>query len=185
VDGGFGAATAAAVARLERRAGLAVDGVAGHAALRALRGHARPAARPADPVRFLRPVAGPLGDGFGRRGSRPHQGIDFLAPPGAPVGAAGRGVVVFAGYERGGYGSLVVVRHRLGFSSWYAHLARIAAWRGEPVVGGTPTTGSVVGGTPIGTAGSTGRADGAHLHFEVRRRGRPIDPLPRAAELSR
>src|SRR5204862_2078813 len=88
---------------------------------------------------------------------------------GAPVGAAGRGVVAFAGWNSGGYGNLVVVRHRLGFETWYAHLSRIAVRVGE----------RVVGGRRIGYIGATGHATGPHLHFEVRHFGTPIDPLPR------
>ena len=90
------------------------------------------------------------------------------AAMGAPVGAAGRGVVSYAGYNSGGYGNLVVISHRLGFESWYAHLSRISVSDGE----------RVVGGTRIGAVGSTGRSTGPHLHFEVRRYGTPINPVP-------
>src|SRR5439155_14891960 len=101
------------------------------------------------PVRFLRPVHGPMGDGFGvRPNGRRHTGIDLLAPSGAPIGAAGRGVVSSAGWNSGGYGYLVVVQHRLGFQTWYAHLSRIAVRPGQ----------AVVGGTRIGYVGATGRA---------------------------
>ena len=82
---------------------------------------------------------------------------------------SGRGRVSFAGWNSGGYGNLVVVDHRLGFESWYAHLSRISVYRGQ----------RVVGGTTIGRVGSTGRATGPHLHFEVRRYGSPINPGPR------
>ncbi len=169
-DGGFGANTSSAVRRFQGAAGLAVDGVAGPSTLRALR--RRRLSRgsgPSGPVRFLRPLRAPIGDGFGWVGGRRHTGIDFTAGMGTPVGAAGRGVVAFAGWNSGGYGKLVVVRHRLGFESWYAHLSRIVARPGQ----------SVVGGTRIGYVGSTGRSTGPHLHFEVRRFGTPINPIPR------
>ena len=78
------------------------------------------------------------------------------------------GSPTFAGFNTGGYGNLVVVKHRLGFTSWYAHLSRITTWPGE----------RLVGGTRIGLAGSTGRSTGPHLHFEVRRYDAPIDPAP-------
>jgi peptidoglycan hydrolase-like protein with peptidoglycan-binding domain len=167
-DGGFGPNTRRAVLRFQRAAGLAADGVAGPSTLRALRNR-QSSGVPSGPVRFLRPISGRIGDGFGWVGGRRHTGVDIPAPEGTPVGAAGRGVVVFAGWNDGGYGNLVVVKHRLGFESWYAHLSRIAASEGE----------GVVGGTRIGYVGSTGHATGPHLHFEVRHFGTPIDPVPR------
>jgi hypothetical protein len=169
IDGGFGRRTLAALRRFQRAAALAADAVAGPATIRALKRRRTASPPGGGPVRFLRPLAAPMGDGFGWRGSRPHHGIDFLAPARAPVGAAGRGVVKFAGWNSGGYGNLVIIRHRLGFSTWYAHLSSVAAWRGQ----------AVVGGTLIGHVGSSGHATAPHLHFEARLRGRPFDPAPR------
>ncbi|HYP55427.1 MAG TPA: M23 family metallopeptidase, partial [Solirubrobacterales bacterium] len=153
--------------------GLAVDGIAGLQTLAALRRRtlSAPAASgtPTGPVRFLRPVAGPSGDGFGApRGDHLHQGIDFPVPFGTRVGAAGVGTTIYAGYNYGGFGNLVVIQHRLGFTTWYAHLETITSWVGE----------QVVGGTRIGYVGSTGASTGPHLHFEVRRYDTPIDPAP-------
>jgi len=169
IDGGFGANTGAAVRRLQRAAGLGVDGVAGSATLGALRRRRAAGAAPGGPVQFFRPVRGLLTDGFGWRWGRMHTGIDFEAPTGTTVAAAGRGVVRFAGWNSGGYGYLVMIGHRLGFESWYAHLSSVAASPGQ----------AVVGGTRIGAVGSTGHSTGPHLHFEVRLNGKPIDPVPR------
>jgi murein DD-endopeptidase MepM/ murein hydrolase activator NlpD len=162
VDGGLGPRTAAALARFQFWAGLGADGVAGPATLAALR---RPPPRSA--LRFAWPLAAPVGERFGPRGARFHTGIDLPAPSGTPVAAAGYGCVESAGWDAGGYGNLVVIRHRLGMTSWYAHLRRIAVRPGA----------CVGAGAPIGLVGSTGRSTGPHLHFELRLRGAAVDPL--------
>jgi peptidoglycan hydrolase-like protein with peptidoglycan-binding domain len=171
VDGGFGPGTHAAVTNFQQSAGLTVDGLVGSATLGALRQRSGgPTRTPTGAVRFYRPVAGPIGDRFGapREGGRKHSGIDFPVPHGTLVEAAGVGTTIFAGYNTGGYGNLVVIQHRLGYTSWYAHLSRITSWVGE----------RVQGGTRIGYVGSTGNSTGPHLHFEVRLNNVPIDPIP-------
>jgi murein DD-endopeptidase MepM/ murein hydrolase activator NlpD len=172
IDLAFGPATQAAVELYQRHAGLVVDGLAGPATIASLRGRSRSrnVAAPTGPVSFYRPVPGPIGDGFGapREGGRRHAGIDFPVPHGTLVAAAGVGTTIFAGHNRAGYGNLVVIQHRLGYTSWYAHLSRVTSWVGE----------RVSGGTRIGYVGATGYATGPNLHFEVRYRNVPVDPAP-------
>jgi murein DD-endopeptidase MepM/ murein hydrolase activator NlpD len=180
-DGLFGPLTRAAVMRAQEAAGIGVDGLAGPATIRSLRGGESapsapassspdPSPGPSGPVSFYRPVAGSIGDGFGvqRGGGRVHEGLDFPVPQGTPVQAAGVGTTIFAGYNAGGYGNLVVVQHRLGYTTWYAHLSAVTTGVGA----------TVEGGTQVGLVGSTGYSTGPHLHFEVRRYDTPIDPMP-------
>jgi peptidoglycan hydrolase-like protein with peptidoglycan-binding domain len=172
VDGGYGRVTQRAVKQFQRARRIPVDGRVGRQTLSRMR-HSAPrrgggGGTARGPVRFLRPVRGGMGDGFGWVSGRNHTGIDFPQPMGTYVGAAGRGVVTFAGWNSGGYGNLMIVRHRLGFETWYAHLSRF----------GVGTGAGVAGGTRIAYVGSTGRSTGPHLHWEVRRNGVPINPMP-------
>jgi hypothetical protein len=172
-DGGFGPNTESAVRRFQGVARIGVDGIAGPTTLGALRGIRvvtnAPASSPIGPVRFFRPVPGAIGDRFGWiPPGRWHTGLDFPEPKGTPIHAGGVGVVSFAGLNTGGYGNLVVISHRLGFESWYAHMSVIGASVGQ----------RVSGGQTIGYVGSTGHSTGPHLHFEVRHFGSPVDPTP-------
>jgi murein DD-endopeptidase MepM/ murein hydrolase activator NlpD len=173
IDAVFGPMTDGALRNFQRAYGLSADGLAGPQTISALRrGSASRGTTPVanGPVRILRPVPGPTGDRFGapRSGGRTHTGLDFPVAYGTRVGAAGVGVTEFAGWNSGGYGNLVVIRHRLGYTTWYAHLSSITTWVGE----------EVTGGTRIGYVGSTGHSTGPHLHFELRRNAVPIDPFP-------
>jgi murein DD-endopeptidase MepM/ murein hydrolase activator NlpD len=121
---------------------------------------------------FRAPVAAPVSSGFGTRVHpilgevRVHTGIDYAAGTGVPIKAAGSGIVVWAG-PRGGYGNAVIIDHRNGLATLYAHQSRVNATVGQKV-----STGQVVG-----FVGQTGMSTGPHLHFEVRELGAPVDPL--------
>jgi hypothetical protein len=97
---------------------------------------------------------------------RIHNGLDFVAPPGKNVFATGDGYVTFVEYSRKGYGNEIVINHKFGFSSRYAHLSAIKVKEGE----------RVKRGQIIGAVGSTGRATGPHLHYEVLLNGKPVNP---------
>jgi murein DD-endopeptidase MepM/ murein hydrolase activator NlpD len=97
----------------------------------------------------------------------PHLGVDYAAPHGTPVSSVADGTVTLAGWN-GGMGKCVKVRHAGGVTTTYGHLSRIGALRvGE----------RIEQGRVIGYVGSTGRATGPHLHFEIDRNGRHVDPL--------
>jgi murein DD-endopeptidase MepM/ murein hydrolase activator NlpD len=98
-----------------------------------------------------------------------HTGIDLMAPYGSPIRAAAGGVVVYAGWYFA-YGKIVDIRHADGLITRYAHMSEFA----PGVAPGTP----VAEGEVIGQIGTTGRAHGAHVHFEVRIDGHPVDPKP-------
>ncbi len=96
-----------------------------------------------------------------------HSGLDFAAPSGTSVLSAADGVVSFVG-QRSGYGNVVEVDHGNGLMTRYAHLSTFIAREGQ----------KVQTGTPIARVGSTGRSTGPHLHFEVHRADRSLDPKP-------
>jgi murein DD-endopeptidase MepM/ murein hydrolase activator NlpD len=94
-----------------------------------------------------------------------HSGLDFAAPAGTSVLSAADGLVTFVG-ERSGYGKVVEVTHSNGLFTRYAHLSGYLSRKGQ----------QVQTGTPIAKVGSTGRSTGPHLHFEVHRGDRTLDP---------
>jgi murein DD-endopeptidase MepM/ murein hydrolase activator NlpD len=120
------------------------------------------------------PVLAPVTSAFGLRQDpishrvKFHKGLDLAAPEGMKVVTALPGTVVFAGYERG-FGNTVLIQHAGGLQTRYGHLGSIEVKSGE-VVSGQQL---------VGTVGGTGRSTGPHLHFEVVRMGKPVDPLPR------
>jgi murein DD-endopeptidase MepM/ murein hydrolase activator NlpD len=95
-----------------------------------------------------------------------HPGIDFRGAKGDPVHVTADGNVVFTG-RKGGYGNCIIVQHKNDFQTLYGHLSHIDVNEGQ----------SVKTGDVIGKVGSTGRSTGAHLHYEVRKSGKPINPV--------
>jgi murein DD-endopeptidase MepM/ murein hydrolase activator NlpD len=141
----------------------------------------------AGPIRASRPGAGnpfetgesvpshwPLDvQGFVTRGQvRPgvvdesHPGIDIAVPLGTPVRASGGGSVTAAGYEAD-YGLFVLLRHPSGYETMYGHMSRLIAAEGD----------EVQAGQVIGLSGNSGRSTAPHLHFEIRRDDKSVDPL--------
>ena len=98
---------------------------------------------------------------------RNHDGIDFGAPSGTPIRAVAAGTVISASV-RGGYGNATIIDHGGGLATLYAHQSDFAVIPGMVVAAGQV----------IGSVGSTGFSTGPHLHFEVRARGVPVDPMP-------
>jgi murein DD-endopeptidase MepM/ murein hydrolase activator NlpD len=98
-----------------------------------------------------------------------HSGIDLMAPYGSPIRAAAGGTVAYAGWYFA-YGQIVDIQHADGVVTRYAHMAEFA----PGIAPGAP----VSAGQIIGQVGETGRAHGAHVHFEVRLAGRAVDPKP-------
>ncbi len=130
----------------------------------------RPPRTPAEEETFAVPLRGPLHSNFGYRWGRLHAGVDIAVLGTDRVRAARSGVVVANGYlaHYSGYGHTVKIRHGGGMTTVYAHLASASVTVGE----------HVERGETIARAGCTGSCTGPHLHFEVRLRGTPVDPLP-------
>jgi murein DD-endopeptidase MepM/ murein hydrolase activator NlpD len=99
--------------------------------------------------------------------TRMHTGIDFAVPQGTPIYAAGDGVVSYAGYK-GGYGKYVSIKHNTTYTTAYAHAHRIA--------NGIRSGARVRQGQVIAYVGSTGRSTGPHLHYEILRYGKHVNP---------
>ncbi|MCC7250528.1 M23 family metallopeptidase [Hyphomicrobium sp.] len=122
-------------------------------------------------LRLSKPTNGPLAAGFGYRRhpilgyAKLHPGWDYRTSIGTPVRAAASGRVTAAGYD-GPSGNMIVIEHGGGLQTAYAHLSRIGVAQGT----------CVEAGAEIGAAGTSGLTTGPHLHFEVRKDGRAMDP---------
>lgn len=118
--------------------------------------------------RFIRPVPYTIHDKFGIRWGRMHEGIDMFDPGcyGAPIYAADGGTVVVSGWYYA-CGLTVIIDHQNGFKTLYAHASSLNVSVGD----------KVYQGQHIANIGSTGRAYGPHLHFEIWWNGKPVDPM--------
>ena len=116
------------------------------------------------------PAYGTVTDGYGYRWGRMHLGLDIGLLRSLDVVAAAPGLVTATGWLPGyeGYGNVVLVDLGEGYSALYAHLTSVHV----------PVGRWVVRGEQLGQAGCTGSCTGTHLHFELRFRGRSVDPLP-------
>jgi murein DD-endopeptidase MepM/ murein hydrolase activator NlpD len=121
---------------------------------------------------YIWPAKGVLTSGFGQRWGRPHKGIDVANGTGTPVYASADGVIEKAGWNSGGYGNVVDIRHNDGSMTRYGHNSKILVQAGQPVHQGDT----------IALMGSTGFSTGPHTHFEIHPSGKgavnPIAFLP-------
>lgn len=115
---------------------------------------------------FTWPVRGRITSRFGRRGGRMHEGVDLGARSGAPIRAAEAGRVIHSG-RLSDYGKVVIIKHQGYYRSVYAHASKTLVAKGQ----------FVEKGQKIALVGATGRATGPHLHFEIRKRELPRDPM--------
>jgi murein DD-endopeptidase MepM/ murein hydrolase activator NlpD len=116
--------------------------------------------------RFIWPLHGRLTSKFGHRWGSPHHGIDIQARRGTAIKASAPGRVIYSGKESG-YGNLVIVYHGAGYSTIYAHASKLLTKKGR----------RVKRGQIIALVGSTGRSTGPHLHYEIRKRKAPVNPI--------
>ena len=113
------------------------------------------------------PLTADPSSGFGPRSGRKHEGLDLPAPKGTSIRAAADGHVAYSGQGMRGYGKVVVIKHSADLSTVYAHNSANLVRMGDPVKKGQV----------IARVGETGWATGPHVHFEVRKRGVPKNPL--------
>jgi murein DD-endopeptidase MepM/ murein hydrolase activator NlpD len=117
---------------------------------------------------FIWPASGVFTSGYGQRWGRMHRGIDIAGPVGTPIVAAAPGVVVTSGWNAGGYGYMVDIRHPDGTVTRYAHNSRNMVRVGQ----------EVRQGEQIAAMGSTGFSTGPHVHFEIHKPGQgTVNPM--------
>ncbi len=124
---------------------------------------------PADPADYRNPIQGKVISPFGRRdGGERHDGIDIKGVDHARISASFPGHVIQAGPGESGYGITVTIDVGKGITVLYAHLSAVTVRAGQ----------DVAAGDQVGVEGQTGRATTAHLHYEIRVNGRPVNPVP-------
>jgi peptidoglycan hydrolase FlgJ len=117
------------------------------------------------------PLEGRISSAFGERAdpftqtTQFHRGVDIAAPGGTPIKAARPGIVVFSGYLSG-YGNTIILEHAGGFRTLYGHASRTLVRQGD----------QISNEQVIGEVGSSGRSTGTHLHFELQKGGKRVDP---------
>jgi murein DD-endopeptidase MepM/ murein hydrolase activator NlpD len=132
------------------------------------RPHTTDEAIPLSGDKFLWPIEGPLISKFGPKPDGKHNdGINIAVPVGSEVRASQNGVVAYAGNELRGYGNLILIRHSDGWMTAYAHNDTLLVEKGE----------AVRRGQVISWSGKSGRVSRPQAHFEIRRNGKPQDPL--------
>lgn len=130
-------------------------------------GDLRARARKEAELVFAWPVRGRVSSRYGWRGGHQHEGIDIPARKGTPIRAAEAGRVIHSGGGLGDYGRVVILKHAGRYQTIYAHNRKNRVRKGD----------FVEKGDVIAEVGTSGNADGPHVHFEVRRSRRPLDPL--------
>lgn len=129
-----------------------------------------PMGRPFKTFRALRDTSpfGPRIDPVTRSSLEFHTGMDTSGPRGTPIYASGAGTVARVTHKDPGYGNSVLIQHKFGYRTLYAHMTRSTVRNGQ----------RVRRGDLLGYMGATGRVTGVHLHYEIWQNSRKIDPLP-------
>lgn len=105
--------------------------------------------------------------GFLPNKRRPHLGIDLAATKGTPIYSSHQGIVLYTGKDFRGFGKMIIIESSRGWATLYAHLEKIYVTEGQ----------KIKQGEYIASMGRTGRATGVHLHFEIRNKKEPVDPM--------
>lgn len=115
---------------------------------------------------FIAPVKAPVTSSFGSRWGRQHKGTDFGAETGDNIVAADSGTVSFSGWQDG-FGNLIIIDHKNGYETYYAHCSELYVSKGC----------LLNSGDLIASVGNTGNSTGPHLHFEIRYKGEAVDAM--------